>query len=82
MEKPSTNSQEREIPDVAVMVLRIERGSIARIARRLNRSPSHVSKVLAGARRSERVRRAILTEAIRTARLYRMRRALSELKKA
>lgn len=82
MRKASTNSEEREIPVAAVLILRLERGSVTRIARRLGRSASHVSKVLSGARRSERVRRAILNEAIRTARLFGMSEAVGELRKA
>lgn len=82
MRKTNTNSGEREIPPAAVLILRFERGSVARIARRLGRSASHVSKVLSGARRSERVRRAILNEAIRAARLYGMLEVVGELRKA
>lgn len=68
MGKTSTNSRKREIPYAVVLMMRMERGSVMRIARLLKRSPSHVSKVLSGARTSDRVRRAILNEAMRAAR--------------
>jgi hypothetical protein len=68
MGKTNTNPPQRKIPYAVVLMLRLERGSVARIARSLHRSPSHVSKVLAGARTSERVRRAIFREAMRAAR--------------
>ena len=68
MGKTNTNPRQRKIPYAVVLMLRMERGSVRRIARLLNRSPSHVSKVLSGARTSNRVRRAILGEAMRAAR--------------
>lgn len=79
MGKPSTKPRQNEIPYAAVLMLRMERGGVARIARRLKLSPSHVSKVLAGARRSERVRRAVLREVVRAARSRGLSRTLKEL---
>jgi hypothetical protein len=68
MGKPNTNPPQNKIPYAVVLMLRLERGSVTRIARALHRSPSHVSKVLSGARTSDRVRRAILHEAMQAAR--------------
>lgn len=70
MKKPNTNHRESQIPRKAADFLRFFPGSFVRIARRTGKSRSHVSKVVAGHRTSALVRKAVLEEAARLARLH------------
>lgn len=82
MRQRSTNHPENKIPNITVALLRLDRGASARLARRLGKSPSHISKILSGTRRGERVRKAILRESARLARIFGAGSALLELEQA
>jgi len=73
--KTTTNGQGRKLPIMARQLLR-EFGVQAGIARRLSVNRSTVSRVLAGKKTSARVRKALLSEAARLAKLAGMAAAL------
>ena len=63
----NTNHHRKPISVMAQRMLVSDRGNFARVARRMNVSRSHVSKVFSGARRSRRIRRALVRQAMRIA---------------
>jgi hypothetical protein len=63
----NTNHHRKPISVMAQRMLASDRGSFVRVARRMKVSRSHVSKVFNGARRSRRIRRALLRQAMRIA---------------
>jgi hypothetical protein len=65
--KRNTDHRQSKLPAVALEILRDEPGSFMRVARRLKKSRSHISKVAAGHRRSLRVSHALIAEARRIA---------------
>jgi hypothetical protein len=70
MGKANTNRQELQVPRKAADFLRFFPGSFARLRKRIGISKSHLSMVVSGQRVSARVRKAILEEAARLARLH------------
>ena len=63
----NTNHRRKPISVIAQRMLVSDRGSFTRVARRMKVSRSHVSKVFSGARRSRRIRRALVRQAMRIA---------------
>jgi hypothetical protein len=63
----NTNHHPKKLPAIALAILHSEPGSFARVRRRLGLSKSFVSMVASGARKSERVREALIAEARRIA---------------
>ena len=68
--KATTKNGHNKVPRNAPEMLRLDRGALTRIAKRTGFSLSYVSRVVAGKRRSERVRAAIVRECHRLSRLY------------
>jgi transcriptional regulator with XRE-family HTH domain len=81
MRNINTNRNGNELPEKAREFFRMDPGSFIRVARRLGKSRSHISKVASGQRTSQRVRLALIREAMRLARLHGYRVAL-ELEEA
>ena len=65
-----------KVPSRAIELLQSDPGSFVRIARRAKVGKSMVSMVVHGTRRSERVRRAVIREAVRLAKLHGYRMAI------
>lgn len=63
MRKRTTNNGQNKIPEKALALLRSEPGSFARVARKCGVGRAHIAMVVAGRRRSARVRVALLREA-------------------
>ena len=70
MMKRSTKHRQSQIPRKAADFLRFFPGAFMRVARRTGKSKSHISMVVAGRRTSALVRKAVLEEAGRLARLH------------
>jgi transcriptional regulator with XRE-family HTH domain len=70
MKNTNTDHKRKKLPKNAIEMLRLEPGSLSRIARRLQISRSMVSRVMRGQRRSQRVVEGIVAESRRIARLY------------
>lgn len=60
MAKRNGNNRKKQMPTGAAILLRIDRGAMARIAEEIDVHPSLVSRVARGLKRSERVRIAII----------------------
>jgi predicted transcriptional regulator len=70
MGNTNTNHEQKKVPKNAIDMLRMDPGSLSRIARRLRVSPSMVSMVIRGQRRSQRVLSGVIAESRRIARLH------------
>jgi len=69
MRNASTNHARNKLPKIALEILHGEPCSFKRVREKLGVSKSHVSLVASGRRRSERVHRALIREAIHLAKL-------------
>jgi len=60
MKQRNRDNHKKQMPTGAAILLRIDRGAMARIAERIKVDPSLVSRVARGIKTSERVRIAII----------------------